>query len=135
MYSNILVPILFDDDDRIRHAMDVAKLLAGEDGAITLLHVMEDIPTYAVRYLSDDSLKLAQEAISNQLDALAASLQHAKGVLIHGHSGRSVLEYASANSNDLIIIASHRPGMQDLFLGSTATQVVRHAQCAVHVLR
>jgi nucleotide-binding universal stress UspA family protein len=33
------------------------------------------------------------------------------------------------------VIASHRPGMADLLIGSTAAQVVRHAPCAVHVLR
>jgi len=36
---------------------------------------------------------------------------------------------------DLIIIASHRPGLQDYFLGSTAAKVVRHATCSVLVVR
>jgi len=36
---------------------------------------------------------------------------------------------------DLIIIASHRPGLQDYFLGSTAAKVVRHAKCSVLVIR
>ena len=55
--------------------------------------------------------------------------------MIEGHSGRSILDWAEENGPDLIIIASHRPGMQDLLLGSTASQVVRHARCAVHVVR
>jgi universal stress protein F len=33
------------------------------------------------------------------------------------------------------VIASHRPGIQDYFLGSTASRVVRHANCTVHVMR
>ena len=36
---------------------------------------------------------------------------------------------------DLIIIASHKPGFQDYFLGSTAAKVVRHAPCSVLVVR
>ena len=36
---------------------------------------------------------------------------------------------------DLIIIASHKPGLQDYFLGSTAARVVRHASCSVLVVR
>jgi nucleotide-binding universal stress UspA family protein len=56
-------------------------------------------------------------------------------VVIEGHSGRSILDHAAENDVDCIIIASHRPGMQDYFLGSTAAQVVRHATCAVHVVR
>ncbi|WP_170501927.1 universal stress protein, partial [Ruegeria atlantica] len=36
---------------------------------------------------------------------------------------------------DCIVLASHKPGMKDFFLGSTAALVVRHARCSVHVLR
>ena len=36
---------------------------------------------------------------------------------------------------DCVVIASHRPGLQDYLLGSTAARVVRHAACSVHVLR
>jgi len=56
-------------------------------------------------------------------------------VVIEGHSSRSILNHANSNDADLIIIASHQPGMQDYLLGSTAAKVVRHAKCAVHVLR
>ena len=135
MYSNILVPVLFDDDARIQKALEVARTLATPDGRITVMHVMEDVPGYAMRYLSDDFMKTAGDAIAAQLKDLAATLPNARGVLIHGHSGRSILEYAREHENDLIVIASHRPGMQDLVLGSTATQITRHAPAAVHVLR
>lgn len=57
------------------------------------------------------------------------------GVVVEGHSGRTILDYAEETGSDLIVIASHRPGMGDMLMGSTATQVVRHAKCAVHVLR
>ncbi|WP_245271088.1 universal stress protein [Hoeflea phototrophica] len=51
------------------------------------------------------------------------------------HPGSTIVEYAAAHEIDCIIIASHRPGLQDCFLGSTASRVVRHAKCAVHVIR
>ena len=41
----------------------------------------------------------------------------------------------NAQGVDLIIVASHRPGLQDYFLGSTAAKVVRHAKCSVLVIR
>ena len=53
-----------------------------------------------------------------------------KGASYHG-----ILEYADDNEIDLIIINSHRPGLQDYLLGSTAAKVVRHAKCAVLVER
>ena len=46
-----------------------------------------------------------------------------------------ILEWAESNKVDCIIINSHKPGLQDYFLGSTAARVVRHAQCSVHVIR
>jgi nucleotide-binding universal stress UspA family protein len=55
--------------------------------------------------------------------------------VVVGHGANSILDYAEQNEVDCIILASHRPGYQDYFLGSTAARVVRHATCAVHVLR
>ena len=57
----------------------------------------------------------ARKAIQMELDQLAAKLPNARGLVIEGHSGRSILDWAcEANGPDLIIMASHRPGMQDL---------------------
>ena len=135
MYHNILVPISFDAERDVSGPIKLAKLLATPDAKITLLHVVERIPGYAISYMPSDYLAEARQAIRDELDALAASIPGAEGVVIEGHSGRSILDWAEANKPDLIVIASHRPGMQDLLLGSTASQVVRHAGCAVHVVR
>ena len=135
MYKNILVPISFDDDAKTQAASAVARKLADADARITLLHVMEHIPGYAISYVPPDYLKQSRAAIQGELDDLAAKLSHATGVVVEGHSGRTILDWAEENGVDCIVIASHRPGMQDLLLGSTAAKVVRHAACAVHVLR
>ena len=112
-----------------------ARLLATPEAKITLLHVVEQIPSYAITYMPADYMAEARAALESELSALADTLPNAKGLVIEGHSGRSILDWAEQNNPDLIIIASHRPGMQDLLLGSTAAQVVRHAGCAVHVVR
>lgn len=135
MYHNILVPISFDSDRDVSGPLKLAKILATQEAKITLLHVVERIPGYAISYLPADYLAKARDAVLEELDGLAATLPGAIGVVIEGHSGRSILDWADVNKPDLIIIASHRPGMQDLLLGSTASQVVRHANCAVHVVR
>ncbi|MFT4960512.1 MAG: universal stress protein F [Paracoccaceae bacterium] len=135
MYHNILVPISFDEDRDMSGPLKLAQLLATPDATITLLHVIEHIPTYAVSYMPVNYLHEARIAIQSQLEDIASGIPNAKGVLIEGHSGRSILDWAEANATDLIIIASHRPSMADLLLGSTAAQVVRHAACAVHVVR
>lgn len=135
MYSNILVPIALDNDDgRSAKALAVAKELATDTARITLLHVVESVPSYAISYIPDDILAATRKGIASELARLAADIG-AKAEIIDGHSGRSILDYAEEHGNDLIVIASHRPGMQTLLLGSTATHVVRHAKCSVHVLR
>jgi len=135
MYHNILVPIAFDAERDVSAPLKLAKMLATPDAKITLLHVVEHIPGYAISYMPVDYLMEVRTAIQNELNELAATVPGGVGVVIEGHSGRSVLDWAETNKPDLIIIASHRPGMQDLLLGSTAAQVVRHAACAVHVVR
>jgi len=56
-------------------------------------------------------------------------------VIRSGHASNTILAVAKERGADLIIIASHRPGLQDYFLGSTASKVVRHANCSVLVVR
>ena len=55
--------------------------------------------------------------------------------LVKGHSARTIIDYATQHGFDCIVIGSHKPGLSDFFLGSTAARVVRHAPCAVHVHR
>lgn len=135
MYKHILVPISFDNDRDAAGATRVARLLAGKDGRITLLHVMEQIPGYVISYVPRDYLAESHKAVETELHKMASELPRAEGVLVEGHSGRTILDWANANGVDCIVIASHRPGMSNLIMGSTATQVVRHANCAIHVIR
>lgn len=135
MYKNILVPVSFEEDRDAAGAINVARLLAGDSGKVTLLHVMEQIPGYAISYVPDNYLVESRQAIETELREMADSLPNADSQVIDGHSGRTILDYSEQAGTDCIVIASHRPGMQDLFLGSTAAQVVRHAACAVHVIR
>lgn len=135
MYHNILVPISFDPERDVSAPLKLAKLLATPEAKITLLHVVEQIPAYAISYMPVEYMTQAREALEEELSGLAQTLPNAVGIVIQGHSGRSILDWAEQNKPDLVIMASHRPGMQDLLLGSTASQVVRHAACAVHVVR
>lgn len=135
MYMNILVPVSFDEERDAGQAIQVAEKLAGPGARITLFHVMEHIPNYAISYMSQDYLKAAHDAVEAELATMAARLENGAGVVVEGHSGRTILDWSEQNGVDCIVIASHRPGMQDYFLGSTAAHVVRHAGCAVHVVR
>lgn len=135
MYTHVLVPVSFDDDRPADQARAAAKLLAGAEGKVTLLHVIEKVPSYAVSYLPKDYVVEARKAIEGELAGMAAAFSNGAGVVVDGHSGRTIIDWAADHGVDCIVIASHHPGMQDLVWGSTAAQVVRHADCAVHVVR
>ena len=52
-YTNILVPISFDSDEKIDAAIATARRNAGTDADITLLHVMEAMPSQVISYLPE----------------------------------------------------------------------------------
>ncbi len=135
MYSNILVPIAFDNAHESAPSIKVAQLLASKGAKISILHVFEEIPEYASNYLPDGFRENARAQAEKALVEVASTVAGAEAHVVSGHAGRTILEWAQSHQNDLIVIASHRPGLQDYFLGSTASRVVRHAKCGVHVLR
>ena len=135
MYSNILVPVSFEADRNAREAMGIAQAIRAEGGKITLLHVMEQLPGYATEYLPADHAEKARQEIVTGLSALSEGVAGVTLEVVEGHSGRTILDWADRHGVDCIVIASHRPGMQDYLLGSTAARVVRHAACSVHVVR
>lgn len=135
MYNHVVVPISFDEDRDAAGAIEIAQALTADGGKITLLHVIEQIPGYALSYLPGEYVADRKTSIQAEVDKMAADLPNATGVAVEGHSGRTILDWSQENAADCIVIASHRPGMQDLLLGSTAHYVVRHAPFAVHVVR
>ncbi len=135
MYNKILVPVSFQADRNAQGAMEIAKALRSKGGSITCLHVLEQLPKYATEFLPESHIEAAKAEIVEELTSLIEGVENASALVVDGHSSRTILNYADNNDVDLIIVASHQPGMQDYLLGSTAAKVVRHAKCAVHVLR
>lgn len=136
MYKNILVPIDLTQAEKGAAMLAVAAKLADQGAKITAINVVEDLPGYVRAELPtglvEKNLKAAQEEMAKLVkdSGVAASVQ-----VSDGNPSREILDHASKIGADLVIVASHRPGMQDYFLGSTAARVVRHAACSVLVTR
>lgn len=136
MYSSILVPIAFHGaSDDGGPAVAAAQRLFSDGGKITLLHIMEEMPHNLVNYLPDHYRTDLQAGVTAELDKLAARIPGAVTAIVEGKAAPAILDFVADHQIDCIIIASHRPGLQDWFLGSTAARVVRHARCSVHILR
>jgi len=135
MYNHILIPVAPDHSGSAGKALEIARALLAEKGKITALTIIEDIPAYVASQIPDSQLDKTRSEIAEQLNADLGNEDGVTTRVIMGHSANTILEEATDLGADCIIISSHRPGLADYFLGSTAARVVRHAQCAVHVIR
>ncbi|MDD9978161.1 MAG: universal stress protein [Boseongicola sp.] len=135
MYKKILVPIALDHSPDSGRALEVARLMADEGASITALNVLEDIPAYVATQIPSEVFSNRRKEAETELKAEMGGVAGVSTEVVTGHAGRTILDYADQGDYDCIVISSHRPGLQDFFLGSTAHRVVRHANCAVHVLR
>ncbi|MEH6647617.1 universal stress protein [Sulfitobacter sp.] len=135
MYQNILIPVLLDEDHHNTVSFDVARKLANSDAKFTILHVIEPIPGYVISQIPEDVQRSNRKERETTMSRMAQDLLGSEAKIVSGHAGRTIVDYAKSHEIDCIIVASHRPGIGDFFLGSTAARVVRHANCSVHVIR
>ncbi len=135
MYEHILITVAPDHAPGSGVAVDIAECLRKEGGRITALTVIEDIPPYVAQYLPAGQIEKNRAEAEVSLKAELGGVKGLKAVAVIGQAAASILDYAEVHGVDCIIIASHRPGLSDYFLGSTASRVVRHALCSVHVVR
>ena len=111
------------------------EAIAPEGGKITALHVMEPLPRHVAQYLPAQQHDIHVADLKARMAKALGPDAGVASAVIEGHAGRAIVEFAEDIGADLIVVASHRPGLQDYLLGSTAARVVRHAQACVHVLR
>lgn len=139
MIDKILVPLPADSAKSRSEAVSMAADLAKPDGAkIVLLHVNEIMPGYVSAHLPADYAKHALDA--SMADLVATAKKHGidkecEIVVRAGNPAAEILACAAEQDIDIIVMASHDPGIADYLLGSVAARVVRHAHCSVLVVR
>ena len=136
MYKNILVPVAFDHQEVAGIALRVAEQLADADAHITLLNAVEPIPGYVESYIPAETRNELKKQVDDWLAGLASGSASTVGAkVVSGHAGRAIVDYAKSHDADCVVVASHKPGLEDIVFGSTAGWVVRHCPCSVHVIR
>lgn len=137
MYDKILVPVDLAHEDAGARILSLAARLAGPEGKVIALHVVPEIPTYIETYVPEDVGETRSREQHEALKKLAqaAGLENPDVRVVRGTPHIRILDVAEEVKPDLVIIGSHRPGLSDYFLGSTAARVVRHAACSVLVDR
>jgi len=136
MVDTILVPIDLAHAERAGEMIEKAKQLGGKKASILLMSVVEDVPAYVAAELPAGIFDERRQEAEKELGDIARNAGLSEPVRVHiGQPSPAILAVAEETGADVIIIASHKPGLQDYLLGSTAGRVVRHAKCSVLVLR
>jgi|TARA_B110000046_G_C13020771_1_gene411040 nucleotide-binding universal stress UspA family protein len=134
MYQKIIVSLSLDHGIA-QKAIQVARAMKNEGGEIIAVHVYEPLQGSVNAYVTEDAVASSVKSAEAALAERVANEPDLVSVLIKGHTGRAIIDYAEEIGADCIIVGSHKPGLRDYLLGSTAARVARHAKCSVHVLR
>lgn len=142
MFKRILLPTDFSEGSK--NALSYAKELAGQYGAtLYILHVIYDIAQGTglhVPHVNLDQLyKEIEEVARKELERFG--LEELRGLdvqreVVKGVPYEEIVKFAEKNQIDLIVIGTYgRKGLERLFFGSTAEQVLKRASCAVLTVR
>lgn len=138
MYSKILVPVDLENIDKLTKALDLAAKTAREsDATVVYVDVVDAVPT--------TSPVTEGERTADRLEKLATAQAKAHGIEtddqvtlrsdLHLNVGADIIKAAKDTGCDLIVMASHMPGIKDHFLSSNAGYVASHAPMTVYVVR
>lgn len=141
--KKVLVPIDFSDYSKssLRYAVNFAKQFNAE---IYLIYVLEPViypPDFSMGQIAIPSVNAEwDERAKNELENLAKTEipdgVNVKTILRNGKPFLEIIDAASEENVDLIIIATHgHSGVEHILFGSTAEKVVRKAPCPVLTLR
>ncbi|SPH18815.1 Universal stress protein F [Defluviimonas aquaemixtae] len=134
MYHKILVAMALDHGVSPQ-TLAIARALRAPGGEIIALHVLEEPPGSSNAELWEALQEEIHDRARDLMKAKMVGVNDATAKLVRGHIHTTIVEYAEKNGIDCIVMGSHKPGLTDYLIGSTAARVVRHAPCAVHVHR
>jgi len=142
-FKTILCPIDFSDSSR--HALTAATELArSSNAALTLAHIWQPpMPLYStpdaamsgelIQAMVDDAERSLADWAATARAAGVASLQ---SKMLSGVPWDEIVKLALESHADLVVMGTHgRTGLTHALIGSVAEKVVRHAPCAVLVVR
>jgi nucleotide-binding universal stress UspA family protein len=138
MFKSILVPLDLDEPGSWKKALPVAQdLTKSGDARLSLGTVISDWDATRNAQWSPIGLRRMIGEAERKLRKIAeaaGSEPHGVHATI-GAVGAGIIEIAMQVEADLIVLASHKPGMRDHLIGANALHVVRHAPCSVFVVR
>lgn len=140
MYRKILLPIDITEPAMTDRAISVGQELAKAfDSEMRLVNVQSLLPIAFLDYVPENFDLQVRNGLEKEIAAVAAKIDYApqrvSTIVLFGPVYQKVLAEAEAWGADLIVLCSHRPGMDRFLIGSEATAIVNHARCSVLVVR
>lgn len=140
--NRILVPV-DGSASAERAAKLAARLAAGSGASLTLLFAFEASgpATMGMKSLSKKDVKdavdrIAEKAFAGAAKAIDKARVTADQRVLIGHPAAEIIAQAKKDKSDLIVMGSRGLSpMKGLLLGSVSEKVLRHAPCAVTVVR
>ena len=141
MYKNILLPVDLAHESSWRRALPAAIDYCKASGA--RLHVISVLPDFGspmvASYFPENFEEQARQDAAGRLRVFIEEQEPdvitAKFIIAEGKAYQEILAAANQLGVDLIVMASHHPGLGDYLIGSHAERVVRHAKQSVLVVR
>ncbi|MGE0196049.1 MAG: universal stress protein [Methylocystis sp.] len=134
------MPIDLTDPAMTARAIAVAQELAKAfNSEMRLVNVHSLLPVAFLDYVPENFDLQMRHALEKEIAEIAGKIdrppERVSTTLLFGPVYQKVLAEAEEWGADLIVLCSHRPGMDRFLIGSNATTIVNHAQCSVLVVR
>jgi nucleotide-binding universal stress UspA family protein len=138
--ETILVPIDFSDHSKKALSFAI-QIAARYEARLQLLHTIEE-PNLPYFYAPIGGLSVAKhleelearsnEAIDQLMDEMDGPVVAYDKFVTSGRPAAEIIRHAEQNNSDMIVISTHGlTGLERMLLGSTASEVLRHAECPV----
>lgn len=140
MAGKLLVPIDLNQEEALERVFGTIRDIVPDDAMVELLTVVPNLDSGVFPYVSQELLQRTLDAARTRVQEIGQERLGDSGPTwradaLIGPIARAIVDTAEERGTDLIVMASHDPGMMDLLLGSTADQVVRRAHCSVLIVR
>lgn len=137
MFKKIMIPVDLAHQDEMGRALDVAADLArSHDGALLLVSVTSGLPGSSGHNPGEFRAALSK---------MAGEVSAKSGLSVDSHTiispdptvtmAKDLVAAAAETDSDLIVMATHLPGIMDHIFGSHGGYVASHARMSVLLIR
>lgn len=138
MPKRILVPVDLNNTDKLTKALDLAADIAKQNTAeVVYLDVVDAVPTPSTITEGERGATRLKAFATEQAEHydIKTTAEVSLRSDLHLNVGSDIIKAANDTDSDLIVMASHVPGLKDHIFSSNAGYVASHAPMSVYVVR